>query len=334
MADRIAVMRRGEIVEAGPAATLLQQHAASLLEGAAARRRRTSPPGRRACRATGQPLLGRRRRCATTRCRAPDLFAPAPRLRAVDGVSFTVRRGESVGLVGESGCGKSTLARAILALEPVQGGAIRLGGEDVAGTRRAPVCGAFRRRVQMVFQDPYGSFDPRHRAGRIVAEPLHLLRGRTRRRASASAWSRTRWSRSACRLTTRANIPHEFSGGQRQRLAIARALITRPELIVLDEPVSALDVSIRAQVLDLLADLQARLGLTYLFISHDLAVVRAITDRVLVMQKGRIVEEGATSQVLDAPQHAYARALVESALHLDRVLAERKAGQLAQTGAN
>ena len=174
-----------------------------------------------------------------------------------------------------------------------------------------------------MFQDPHGSFDPRHRAGRIVAEPLHLLGGEItasgRERMVADALVEVGLSPDDAH-----KYPHEFSGGQRQRLAIARALITRPELIVLDEPVSALDVSIRAQVLDLLADLQARLGLTYLFISHDLAVIRAITDRVLVMQKGRIVEEGATSQVLDAPKHAYSRALVASALHLDKVLAERK----------
>ena len=251
------------------------------------------------------------------------LFGPAHEHRAVDGVDLVVRRGESVGLVGESGCGKSTLARAVLALEPPQAGVIRLDGAD--STRLSgPALAAFRRRVQMVFQDPYGSFDPRHTAGRIVAEPLHLVPGRTDApsRAEQVAAALTEVGLTPADAD---KYPHEFSGGQRQRLAIARALITRPELIVLDEPVSALDVSIRAQVLDLLAALQARLGLSYLFISHDLGVVRAITDRVAVMRAGRIVEAGPTAQVLVDPQHPYTRELVEAALHLDRVVASRVA---------
>jgi peptide/nickel transport system ATP-binding protein len=256
----------------------------------------------------------------------PRPFAPAPRLRAVDGVDLSVRVGESVGLVGESGCGKSTLARAVLALEPADGGAILLGGADVTGLSGAALM-ALRRRVQMVFQDPYGSFDPRHRAGRIVAEPLHLLpeplTDAERHARIASALVEVGLSPEDA-----GKYPHEFSGGQRQRLAIARALITRPELIVLDEPVSALDVSVRAQILDLLAALQQRLGLAMLFISHDLTVVRAVTDRVVVMRKGRVVEEGPTEEVLARPKQVYTRTLVDAALHLDALI-EARAGRPA-----
>jgi peptide/nickel transport system ATP-binding protein len=222
----------------------------------------------------------------------------------VEGVSLTVREGESVGLVGESGCGKSTLARAILGLEPLQGGRIALDGEEVRAPHVAP---ELRRRMQVVFQDPYGSFNPRHRVGRLVAEPFHLY-------AEAPADREARIDRAledvGLTPADKDKYIHEFSGGQRQRIAIARALVTRPRLIVLDEAVSALDVSIRAQVLDLLADLQARYGLSYLFISHDLHVVRAITDRVHVMRRGRVVEEGPTAAVFDAPRHDYTKALI------------------------
>jgi peptide/nickel transport system ATP-binding protein len=233
------------------------------------------------------------------------LFGPAPAFRAVDGVSFSVRAGECVGLVGESGSGKSTLARAVLGLEPLQAGAVRLGGAAV----HPGMPPALRRRMQVVFQDPYGSFNPRHRVGRLVAEPFHLG-GRP-----ADAAARVTEALEAVGLSAAdaEKFPHEFSGGQRQRIALARALITRPDLIVLDEAVSALDVSVRARILDLLADLQARFGLAYLFITHDLTVVRAIADRVLVMRAGRIVEEGETARLFAAPQAPYTRELLAAA---------------------
>ncbi len=222
----------------------------------------------------------------------------SPTHRAVDGVSLTIRRGESVGLVGESGCGKSTLARAILGLDPIQGGAIRMDGLHV---------GVGRSSMQVVFQDPYGSFNPRHKVERLVSEPFHL----------ASVTKDERYARVAEALEAVGlsagdmdRYIHEFSGGQRQRIAIARAVVVRPKLVILDEAVSALDVSIRARILDLLADLQGRFWLSYLFISHDLGVVRSITDRVLVMHSGRIVEEGPTDQVLESPRHAYTRELI------------------------
>jgi peptide/nickel transport system ATP-binding protein len=234
-----------------------------------------------------------------------SLFGARPRFTAVEGVSLTVREGESVGLVGESGCGKSTLARAILGLEPVQAGRIVLDGAEVEGAPH--VDEALRRKMQVVFQDPYGSFNPRHRVGKLVAEPFHLYR-----ETPADREARVDRALQDVGLgpSDKEKYIHEFSGGQRQRIAIARALVTRPKLIVLDEAVSALDVSIRAQVLDLLADLQARYGLSYLFISHDLHVVRAITDRVHVMRKGRVVEEGPTAEVFDAPRHDYTKALI------------------------
>jgi oligopeptide/dipeptide ABC transporter ATP-binding protein len=223
-------------------------------------------------------------------------------------VSFHIAAGRSFGIVGESGCGKSTLARTILALERPTAGRVHLRGRDLFALSTRELR-AQRRHVQMIFQDPYGSLDPRQRVGRIVAEPLSMTaegRDRATRRAHVAESLR------AVGLAAEAanKYPHEFSGGQRQRIAIARALITRPELIVADEPVSALDVSVQAQVLNLMADLQARLGLTYLFISHDLSVVCCVTDEVAVMYLGRIVEQGTTARVFAAPRHPYTQALL------------------------
>ena len=243
------------------------------------------------------------------------LFGGREPFRAVRGVSFEIGAGESVGLVGESGCGKSTLGRAVLGLEPMQGGSVRVEGEEVRAGE--PMPRSLRAKMQAVFQDPYGSFDPRQRVGRLVAEPFHLFdpppRGAARRQAVADALGEV-----GLAATDAEKYIHEFSGGQRQRIAIARALIIRPKLIVLDEAVSALDVQVRAQILDLLADLMARHGLAYLFISHDMGVVRAITDRVMVMRAGEIVEEGPTGRVFEAPAHPYTRELMASTPALDR----------------
>ena len=254
---------------------------------------------------TPEPLLEVRDAVREYSLPRKGLFGPARKLAAVKGVSLTLNRGESLGLVGESGCGKSTLTRAILGLDPLQGGAIRLCGEDVRAGRHMPA--HLRARMQVVFQDPYGSFNPRHKVERLVAEPFHLL----------PAYPADRRDRVAQALTEVGLKPadmdkyiHEFSGGQRQRIAIARALIIRPDLIVLDEAVSALDVRVRAQILDLLAALQESHGLSYLFISHDLSVVRAITDRVMVMKAGEIVEAGATDAVFASPAHPYTRQLI------------------------
>ncbi|MGF1629098.1 MAG: ATP-binding cassette domain-containing protein [Kiloniellaceae bacterium] len=236
------------------------------------------------------------------------LFAPAPRHRALDDVSLALRRGESLAVVGESGSGKSTLARTVLALERPQSGRVMLLGHDVfalpAGELRK-----LRRHAQMVFQDPYGSLDPRRKVGWIVAEPLDALE-----QGVDAAGRRARIAEALQSVGLKARdadkFPHEFSGGQRQRIAIARALITRPDLIVADEAVSALDVSVQAQVLNLFMDLRERLGLGYLFISHDLTVVRQVADRIIVLRDGRIVEEGEVEAVFSAPQHPYTRALL------------------------
>ena len=235
------------------------------------------------------------------------LFAPPPRHRALDAVSLTLARGESLAVVGESGSGKSTLARTVLALERPGAGRVRFMGRDVfalsAGELRA-----LRRHAQMVFQDPYGSLDPRRKVGWIVAEPLDALEQVTtgeRRSRIAEVLASV-----GLKESDADRFPHEFSGGQRQRIAIARALITRPALIVADEPVSALDVSVQAQVLNLFMDLREKFGLSYLFISHDLAVVRQVADRIVVLREGKIVEEGVTEAVLRAPSQAYTQALL------------------------
>jgi len=236
-----------------------------------------------------------------------SLLKPAPLIEALRGISFTLQGGRSLGIVGESGSGKSTLARLVMALEAPTSGQVRLLGRDPSTLSPAQLMAA-RRDFQMVFQDPYGSLDPRQRVGRIVAEPLiGVAAGEERERVAASL------DAVGLRASDAAKYPHEFSGGQRQRIAIARALITRPKLIVADEPVSALDVSVQAQVLNLLADLQAQFGVTYLFISHDLAVVDHVCDDVVVMQHGRIVEQGPTEQVFAAPAHAYTRSLLAAA---------------------
>jgi peptide/nickel transport system ATP-binding protein len=257
--------------------------------------------------------------------RRRSFFSKPEPFRAVRGVSFDLHEGQSMALVGRSGCGKSTLARMILALDKPSSGSIRFGGEELT-TKSEGELRPSRHNMQVVFQDPYGSFNPRHKVERLVAEPLHLLETQISR-----AEKRERVAQALAEVGLSAadmdKYPHEFSGGQRQRLSIARALITRPKLIVADEPVSALDVSIRAQVLDLFADLNQRLGVAYLFITHDLTVARAITDQVMVMHEGEIVERGDTDAVLDDPQSEAGKMLVAASPDLDRAL-ERRRGKL------
>ena len=268
---------------------------------------------------TGAPLLDVEHLTVDYRLPRRRLFEPAPVHRALDGVSLTLARGESLAVVGESGSGKSTLARCILALERPSGGRVRLMGRDLFALGAAELRG-LRRHLQMVFQDPYGSLDPRRKVGWIVAEPLTSLEPQTDA-AARQARAAEALDSVGLRPGDAAKFPHEFSGGQRQRIAIARALITRPDLIVADEAVSALDVSVQAQVLNLFMDLRERLGLSYLFISHDLAVVRQVAERVVVLREGKIVEEGATETVLGAPQHAYTRDLIAA---VPRIGVERR----------
>lgn len=238
------------------------------------------------------------------------LLTPPKRLCAVDNVSFTLYSGERLGLVGESGCGKSTLTRAILGLEPVEAGSILLNGAPVwAGSQPNR---SVRRNMQVVFQDPYGSFNPRHKVARLITEPYHLLDTPPKSEVRAAAVAEALMAVGLAPQDSE-KYSHEFSGGQRQRLAIARALILRPDLIVFDEAVSALDVSVRAQILDLISNLSTQYSLSYLFISHDLGVVRSITTRVMVMRAGMIVEQGPTAEVLERPQHPYTQSLLDAA---------------------
>ena len=229
---------------------------------------------------------------------------------AVDGVSFDVQRGETLGIVGESGCGKTTTARLLAGLLVASSGEIRFDGQDVTRLRGA-ARKAVRREMQMVFQDPYSSLNPRKTIGSIVAEPLvihGLAGGRTARRRRVQELLEL-VGLDPERLD---RYPHEFSGGQRQRVGIARSLALSPRLLIADEPVSALDVSIQAQVLNLLSDMQQRLGLTVLLISHDLSVVHHMCDRVAVMRAGKIVELAANERLYAAPEHPYTRALLEA----------------------
>ena len=307
VADRIAVMQHGRIVEHGPTSDLLctMRHPYTRALFAASTHAVDLPAVQ-----NDAPLLAVRNVMRDYPTKRLSLFGSRPTFRALDDVSLTINRGERVGLVGESGCGKSTLTRAILGLEPVQGGQITLDGAPVLQGELA-----LRRKMQVVFQDPYGSFNPRHRVDRLITEPFHLMqcppKGAARNKAIAKALTDVGLPSDAAD-----KYIHEFSGGQRQRLAIARALIVEPDLIIFDEAVSALDVSVRAQVLDLIADICRKRPLAYLFISHDLSVVRSITDRVLVMQGGKIVESGLTESVFADPQHPYTKSLIAAAPQL------------------
>jgi len=237
-------------------------------------------------------------------------LAKPKELRAVDGVGFTLEAGRTLGIVGESGCGKSTLARALLGLVPATAGSVKLEGEELTALPPARMR-LLRREMQIVFQDPFASLDPRMTVGEIIAEPLRVFEPRLGR-AAREGRVRAMMERVGLAASQVNRYPHEFSGGQCQRIGIARALILRPKLLVCDEPVSALDVSIQAQIVNLLMDLQQEMGLAMLFIAHDLAVVRQISHEVMVMYLGRMAELAPRDALYDTPLHPYTRALLDS----------------------
>jgi microcin C transport system ATP-binding protein len=323
MAERVCMMTRGEIVEAGPVAEVFARPVHPYTRRLLAAQPRGRPPAP----APDAPVVMMARDVRVTfPIRRGVLKRTVGVVTAVDGVSLTVRAGETVGVVGESGSGKTSLGLALLRLERSTG-VIEFDGREIQGLRTRALR-PLRREMQVVFQDPYGSLSPRLTVAQIVEEGLrvHGLGGDHRERQGLIDQALEEVGLDA---GTRDRYPHEFSGGQRQRIAIARAMVLKPRFVVLDEPTSALDMSVQAQIIDLLRELQERHRLAYLFISHDLRVVRALSSEVLVLYQGRVVERGATSRVFDQPEHPYTRALMAAALELR---ASPGAGELAGPG--
>ncbi|AZP22428.1 ABC transporter ATP-binding protein [Streptomyces aquilus] len=312
-AQRLVVMEQGRVVEAGPTRAILAdpQHEYTRRLLASAPRLTAARPRTPAAapKADAVPLVEVRH--LVKEFRLPRTGGGPQVLRAVDDVSFTLHRGQTLALVGESGSGKSTTARLALRLTDASAGHILFDGTDIT-TARGARARELRRRAQLIYQNPYASLDPRFSIGEVITEPLRAFK--VGDRASRLARARDLLDRVALPATTLERRPAELSGGQRQRVAIARALALSPDLVVCDEPVSALDVSVQAQVLELLAELQADTGVAYLFISHDLAVVRQIADQVAVMRAGRIVETGPPEDLFTSPRHAYTRELLAAIL--------------------
>ncbi len=309
-ADRVAVMRRGEVVEQGTTAEIFERPKADYTKMLLA----AEPSGHKAPPADRAPIILEGRDVAVDYTIPGGLFRGASTVfRAVDGVNLRLKQGQTIGIVGESGSGKSTLGRALLRLLP-SSGYYRFGTTDISGFDRSAMR-PLRRELQLVFQDPYGSLSPRRTVGEIITEGLYvhepeLSRAERDRRAIAAL------KEVGLDPASRNRYPHEFSGGQRQRIAIARAMILKPKVVILDEPTSALDRSVQGQVIELLRDLQMKHGLSYIFISHDLSVVKAMSDYVIVMKNGRIVEEGETDAIFQASKEAYTKTLIGAAFNL------------------
>lgn len=308
IADRVVVMRQGEVVETGAVDAIFTTPQAAYTRALIA----AEPSGRKAPVSPTAPVMLEAKGIRVNYGgRGGFLARKRPGFLAVDGLSLTLREGETIGIVGESGSGKSTLARAILRLVETEG-SIRFNGHELAALSRKALL-PLRHHMQIVMQDPFGSLSPRMTTGQIVAEGLLVhepdLTAPARDRLVAQALEQAQFD-----PALRNRYPHEFSGGQRQRIAIARALVLRPKLIVLDEPTSALDRQVQKQIVDLLRDLQSAHGLSYLFISHDLAVVRAMADRIMVMQAGKLVESGPTEQIMTRPENPYTRQLIGAAM--------------------
>ncbi|SHL55104.1 ABC transporter ATP-binding protein [Roseibium suaedae] len=307
IADRVYVMKSGEVVETGEAKQIFDAPAhpytRMLLDA--------EPTGTKAPVAADAQLLLEAQKVGVEFVLEGGLFQQSMVLKAVDDLSFSLRKGQTLGIVGESGSGKSTLGRAVLNLLPSTGRVV-YNGELVTGRNRSQMR-PLRRNMQLVFQDPFGSLSPRLTVGQIIAEGLVVhepqLSAREREERTSQALEEV-----GLDPAVRNRYPHEFSGGQRQRIAIARTMVLKPELVVLDEPTSALDRTIQKQIVDLLRKLQLDHNLTYLFISHDLAVVRAIADTVMVMQRGKVVEAGSTRDIFEAPQSEYTRELMAAAM--------------------
>jgi microcin C transport system ATP-binding protein len=316
VADRVCVMTDGRIVESGAVEEVFERPRHPYTQHLLAAEPKGRPPARPA---QAPVVMAAEQVKVHFPIQRGLLRRTVGHIKAVDGVDLNIRRGQTVGVVGESGSGKTTLGLALLRLIRSEGG-IRFRDHEIQGwasRRLRPL----RRHMQIVFQDPYGSLSPRMSVGQIVEEGLALHRigdGRAdRRRLVAKALEEV-----GLDPDSQDRYPHEFSGGQRQRISIARAIVLEPSFVVLDEPTSALDMSVQAQIVDLLRDLQARRGLAYMFISHDLRVVRALSDHVVVMRDGQVVEHGVAQEVFERPQHPYTRALMAAALDIEAVETE------------